>query len=285
LVKKTFSQRLRGSIQSPLSQDTLAIFLSDQRLLYVVADHLGQPQLLKCYESTPTSNYLDLLQNVFSKDMEIRKTYSQSYLIFTAVPGLLEPNELSSEESDLSNVLLLPPPTDKHLSNTIQSSDIKVIYPVSETNKGVISQMFSNLSILHHYALWIPMLDAKSKDLLGNNVYAQIDQSYVTLFYYLDRKLQYVNQYEITSQEDLVYYIMLVYNQFGLDASNDTLHISVDDSNSNQTVDVIRSYIKEVELLTYQPVASVTSNQNSELNASYFFPLSAMSVLPLYKTA
>ena len=286
MVKNTFSQRIRGSSEISLPQDMLAIFLSDQRLQFVVADHLGQAQLLREYVSEEDIKFTAFLKEVFSEDQTIRKAYNQAYLILKQPLAVLEPLTLDQEGSELSKYLLPDIKGFSKLSDSIDSSGIKVIYPFEESSRSFVLQMFPNLTIYHHHTLLIQLFDRISENLPGDRIFVQLESTGLSIFYYKNSKLQYGNQFQAHTDEDRIYYIMLIYNQFDLDPSTVMLSLSSGSGVSGMIIPKMRTYIQHIQILEHQPssVHSPPILQDSTSYKQYYFPLSSLSILTRVKT-
>ena len=286
MVKNTFSQSLRGTSGTSLPQDIIAIFLSDQRLQFVVADHLGQPHLLREYADLSNTRGTDLLKIVFSEDADIRKAYGNSYLILKDPIALLEPLSFTHDSSDLSQYLLPDSNVDSRLSDRIESSGIKVIYPFEDSAKLFVEQMFPNLTICHHHTLLIQLFDDLSENLPEDKIYTHLEGERLSIFYYKDSKLQYGNQFPVHSDEDRIYYIMLVYQQFALDPSTVMVSTSIGSGLTQKWTGHLRSFLQHIQLLEYQPGSTTSDHvfQDSAIYKQYYFALSSIGLLTRLKS-
>ena len=286
MVKNTFSQRLRGSSEISLPQDILAIYLSDQRLQFVVADHLGQAQLLREYICESDEEPCVLLKEVFSEDEIIRKAYSQANLILKEPLGLLEPIGLDQDGSELTQYLLPDSKGVAKLCDRIDNNGIKVIYPLEESLKSSAEQMFPNLTIFHHHTLLIQLFDKLSENLPGDRIYVHLEKSGLSIFYYNNSKLQYGNQFQAQTDEDRIYYMMLIYNQFDLDPSTVALSLSAGSGVTGMVITRFRSYIQHIQILEYLPSSDHSDPvfQDSTIYKQYYFPLSSLSILARSKS-
>ncbi len=284
MVKNTFSQRLRGSIQNPIPQDILSIFLSDQRLQFVVADHLGQPHLLREYNDIDSSSSEELLKSVFSVDEDIRKTYSAVHLSLVEPCVLLQPTELSithQDQDDLSRYFLPNSKETKRIEDVLGTSGAKIVYPVKDTLLMFGQQMFPNLTIHHHHYFLIEVLSQGAINLPGNRIYAHATGSKLSIVYLKDSKLQYANQFDVQNADDHLYYIMLIYNQFELDPSEDILSVSLGNDSIKESVVQLRSYIREVQVLEYKSRLKPSEGEyyNKDDFQRFYLPLSSLQLI------
>jgi len=281
LVKNTFSQRLRGSSESSLPQDIIAIFLSDQRLQFVVADHLGQPHLLRVFRSNGAGKAIDLLKLVFSQDADIRKSYRNAHIILNEPVALLEPLSLNEDESDLTKYLIPKTELNTTLSDRIDAGGIKVIYSFDMVSKSTMEQMFPNLRFHHHHTLFIELFEKHVSHLPGDRVFIHLDISSMSIIYFKDARLQYCNQFSVRSDDDRIYYLMLIYQQFDLDPSRVPLSVSLGGNKPSKVLEQIRAYVQNIQLMEYQPnmKPSESVHQESSTYQNYYFPLSAIGVL------
>jgi len=205
LVKNTFSQRLRGSIQSSLPQDLIVIFLGDQRLQFVVADHLGQPHIIKDYSADVGLADLGLLNQCFAEDADLRKTYSRTILVPIRGTSLLEPS-LKSSETNLSELLLPNKSNHRTIIEEIPSFRINVVSTLSESLISGAERMFANLIVHHHHTLLIQLFDRLPRTAKEHYVYVQVYDETLSIIAFKDHDLQYANQFDFESKVTSICY-------------------------------------------------------------------------------
>lgn len=280
MVKQTFVQRLSGSSSSALPQDNINILLSDQRLHYVVADHLGQPHLLSAYHDAESGNGMDLLQSVFSLDPVFRNAYSSSNLILCTGEVALLPSGWSSgvESDDLYRPFVRKDLNAKLQRDSMPTVGAELGYHIPKTLETYANQMFPKMSFHHLNAIIISYLH--KLDSPGDQVYLFCIDDFIVLVYLKDGALEFINRFEVKNSQDILYYTMLVYNQFGLDESEVVLRISSGLSNTNDPNALLRSYIQTIEELAYDTSAFTGIIHRNETTFSRFhLPLAASSVL------
>lgn len=280
MVKQTFVQRLSGSSSSTLPQDNIIILLSDQRLHYVVADHLGQPHFLSAYHDVESGNQMDLLQSVFSLDAVFRNTYASTNLIVCTGNVALVPAGWSGKipSEDLYNAFIKNDLNSNLRSDGMSSLDAEIGFQIPKSLESYASQMFPKMKFHHLNAIIVEYLSRMESS--GDQVYLFCIDDFVVLAYMKEGTLQFINRFEVKNSKDILYYTMLVYHQFGLDESEVVLRISSGLSNSTDPSIMLQSYIHTIEELVYDPLAHAGIVHKNETTFSQFcLPLEASSVI------
>lgn len=285
MVKRTFSQRFRGTTSTTFPQDQISIFLSDQRLLYVVADHLGQAHFLCDYQDPEVASSLDLLKSVFSLDETFRKAYAQGQLIICKAHALLRPSSSTTIEDknfEWTGAFLKDDQSKELLSDLVTEPGIQVEYQISSELKTYALQMFPNIRIQHVHTSLIQAILRRPDHHQGSQVFAYIANRRLSLIYIKDGHLQFVNQYETNSQGDILYYTLLVYDQFELDENEVSLSIATAGQVDPKAIDLLNGYIKKVRRMTSSSSDSAGGiHKNESTFENYFLPLSVSKLFSL----
>lgn|GEM_PF-4690841 len=286
MVKNIFTQRLRGSTNSTFPQDKINIFLSDQRLLYVVADHLGEAHFISDYSDPDASTSEELLRSVFSMDEVFRKAYQESYLILCSENAILSPRSfiVGTDVSSGLTETFLKSDSSKSLQSD-HTPSFSVNYHISNSLKNYSIQMFPNLKMQHLHSILIEIVKQEVANLPGDRVYAHITEDAISLLYTKDGNLQYVNQFETHNADDVLYFTLLVYDQFDLDQGETPLSISRMHPMNDNILSRIKSYLKSVQILSYNESAQADLVHTiEETFIRYFTPLKSAKLIGLSKS-
>lgn len=271
MVEKISEYRIPLAPNQELTQDRILILLSDQRLLYVVADHFGLGQCFVEYRAKTKSSQLSLLQSVFAVDDIFRRSYHQISGIFTADQNLVHPSDLENQDLINSvNDLLLNGKKDD-MMYIVDSSNKTITTSLSDTDMIDYSQkMFPGIK-------WRSLIVSASsyfvqhvKNLPGDQIYAYTLDGRLILGYFKDCALQFINQFLVTNKDDILYYTMLLFNQFELNPDDHpiTLIGSFEDSTISQLKDYVR-HVKHPESALGQDL----SGMNQALRQLFQLPL------------
>jgi len=269
LVKSVFGKRLIGSKSIPLPQDQIIIYLSDQRLQFVVADHFGKVHSIAEYQDDVESSALNLLKEVFSAEEIIRRSYLNTHMVLCRNQSLIQPKIMGEQPTDLTNYFLKPSSSRTKISECIEVANANNLYTIDSNLKAYAERVLTNIHLHHIHSLLIQWCHSLVSNLPGDRIFGFLDNDQLTIVYFKDCKFQYINRFDIKGETDILYYFLLIYKQFNLNKKECQLSLhGMDQSKANGLLGV---HIDNIQILR-------TSGENREMDP-YFPLLSAVDIL------
>lgn len=135
------------------------------------------------------------------------------------------------------------------LTDTLKEQQAKLVFGIDEE-----VYEFCSRSLLHpffsHYMTSPLMLWAKESNAsLSRHMYVVIERKRMDVVCYAQGKLLFVNAYPINQLDDIIYYILYVWKQAGLDPKKDSLHLVGESSLRMRILERLRTYLCHVNLV------------------------------------
>ena len=120
------------------------------------------------------------------------------------------------------------------------------IYKISILLRELLNAYFKNYQLIHYTtpALLGTFSEAVEQDAL--HIY--LNQGFLHIIYKEGKSLKLINSYDYETHEDILYYILAVYEQLGLNLKNLKLKIHGDTIRFAELFSLLKKYIMEVSL-------------------------------------
>ena len=231
--------------------DGLVIELSDSLIKFCEVQFNENNSLYICHypiENTLQYSLSEHLINALKHFQISKKSYKHVYINyftsqFTLCPSVfynLENNRafLEFNSGTVGNALVL---TDEI------NADIKLIYAIDEQIKSTLDQLFPN-HLLKHTLTVLSKLMLSSEELVKENVIVSIHANYIEVVVKQEQKLLLANQYSIKTQEDVLYYVLFILEQYHLNPLKVNIKIIGDIDSSSSLINSLKKYIKNINL-------------------------------------
>ena len=224
----------------------LSIHIGYNEITFIVFDEIDS-QILNCYTSDySTNNDINLIiSGFFSKN----KTYTFFNTIelihfnnlHTIVPKALF-NKKDIKEYLKFNTTSLK--TDKHLHEYIENNEsVNVFIPVY-FNINQLSQFTKEVKQSHYTTILLTEIFKIEKNNTSSNVYLNINKSKIDLILISENKLKFINTFDFTCEEDILYYVLFCYEQLNLNPEN--IPVIISGRFNESTYNIIYKYIRNV---------------------------------------
>ncbi len=180
-------------------------------------------------EESHPSTIEEQIKRLLQTDNYLNRKYKSSALIYTTSNAALIPNPIYDPDRleelyNFSNRLV-----DKHeiYSNEIPCIDARIIYAIPQIILDLIGDNPNNFRVFHQSCPIIEnsYLEAKSKT---DEAYisAQVFPDFFDLTVFKNGQLELYNTFTYKTDQDLIFYILYVYEQFGLNPDKVCLSLS-----------------------------------------------------------
>ncbi len=194
------------------------------------------------------ANLPESLRQLVREEEELLASYRKVSLLIWTPAFTLRPAALESKDTDaefLEFLFGLPYPV--AWSETLLQEDIKAIYHLPAELLEEIKNTFGTVDIRHSGAALLDHYFRLNSTNGKSKVYAHLHQPYVELTLIKNGKLHYHNYFEFRSKEDLVYYILLLYEQWDLDREEIPLILSGDIMQDSSVYPLLYKYIASLQ--------------------------------------
>jgi hypothetical protein len=231
--------------------DTLVIELSDALIQFCEFQTEQNKPLFLC--NYPIENVINASLNehliTAIKHFQIsKKTYKHVYVNYFNQQLTLCPTSFYDPGN---NRLLLEFNTaavsDKIICTDDINTDVKLIYAVDESLKSTLDLIFPNHQLKHTLTV-IAKLTMRAEELIKEHITLQIHSNYIEVIVKQEQKLVLANQFTITTNEDILYYVLFIIEQYQLNPLTANLTIVGNVDSTSELVTSLKKYIKNVRL-------------------------------------
>ena len=160
--------------------------------------------------------------------------------LFTLVPNHFFEEEMM--EDYLKFNLNLPSGSLSYQHQTVLSTDYEAIYVLPKALTDALDSNFlnveysvSNLTLLNYFSRFTQ---------IENFFEIHFNEDMMSVFYYKENKLRYYNSFQYLSAEDIIYHILNVMNELGLDNERELVYYSGLIVEETKNLDLMREYVK-----------------------------------------
>ncbi|MDQ3190095.1 MAG: DUF3822 family protein [Bacteroidota bacterium] len=192
------------------------------------------------------------LESTFKLEDLLKNQYkSVSFLInhnqFTIVPDPL------FDTNNQKDYLKLNATFDNSYSinnDVLKSIDARNVFAIPQGVEKIIRHYFRDCKIMHHTSSLIESFINKNKNSNENQLFVNINASAFDLILIAGNKLICCNTFNFYSNEDFVYYVLFVCEQFKLNPEKINLILSGDIEKNSENYSSIFNYIRNISLIT-----------------------------------
>ena len=237
-INKTPSYHL--SIQAGLDGLTFSI-LDLSALKYIALKHY------EITESFTAHEYPEYLKNIISKDEFLTKEFASVYCIWETSRTTLLPSELYDKERlktyfEFNQVLN---DLDELHANYLKFPDAYLIFPIHHEIANEFLRYFPNIKFFNQATSFIEF-SLKNIYKEGKSVHVSLQDDFFDLLYIHDQKLFLHNTFSYRNEQDMIYFIMNVYDKLELDPDQNNIFLSGRIQRNSTISDTVKQFIKNV---------------------------------------
>lgn len=232
-----------------------------------------QPYLLDTQSQKSLSDQLLAALNHlgFSK-----KTYKQVYINIDNANFTLCPVALFEQESARS--ILEFNCGDTNLQPLLiddLSPNIKLIYTIDEELKSTCDKVFPQHQIKHRITLLSRLL-LNADEFLKQDLLISINNQHISVVLKQEQNIVLANQYQVQTQEDVLYYILFIIEQYQLNPETIKLSLIGNFNADAELVVLLKKYIRHIRLavgyknLNWENIVGMPQHHNYTLTNRLF---------------
>lgn len=137
--------------------------------------------------------------------------------------------------------------TDKLILTDDINTDIKLIYAIDESLKSSLDLIFPNHQLKHTLSA-LSKLMLVSEELVKEHIILSIHSNYIEVVVKQDHKLLLANQFSIKTQEDVLYYVLFILEQYQLNPLTANISVVGNLDTNSELITSLKKYIKNIRL-------------------------------------
>lgn len=193
-------------------------------------------------------SFISSLKEFFFAHEFLAWTYRRINVICVASEYTLVPDDyfLDDKEKRLLDFSFSTP--EQHcLIVALEDQQAKLVFGLDEEVYEFCSRSLLHPYFFHYMTPLLALWKKWSSASLSRQMYVVMERKRVDVVCYAQERLLFVNSYRIDQPDDIVYYILSVWKQAGLDQEKDQLHLLGDSSVRMRVVERLRIYLRHVK--------------------------------------
>ncbi len=194
-----------------------------------------------------TKPYISSLEEFFFAHEFLTYSYKQTNLVYVSPQYTVVPEDVFVEkrQNDLLS-FAFSSSSGKCLHNPLTREAAEVVFNIEDDVYGFCSRSLINPTFVHHITPQLILWKQQSQGLVSRQMYVVIHRKMMDIACLVQGKLLFVNSFGYDKPDDILYYILYVWKQVGLDQEKDQLHIYGSVSICNNLRTTLQNYIQHI---------------------------------------
>lgn len=253
-------------------------------LVYAVSSQEGKILVLKQYEIEKADQSIDVLaksfQSIFEKDELLKFLYRKCHIAFGNNLVTLVPERLfdSKKTTTYLNEVANLDKTSNVDFNELTALKTMVVYEQQSSFQKIVKAAQPSSRIFHRTTPFLVGCVKKAASAKNKVVYANFQLNNLEICLFNNNQLHFYNNFEYQSAADCLYYVLLVFEQFNLDANVVKLQLSGQILENSEIYKSIYRYVRHIDFTT-PPDGIQLNNRFKNLPTHYYFNLFSLKLL------
>ena len=236
----------------------LSILLGMDSFVYMITDGQQKVQVLAQFpylSKQPYSSHdypLESLENYLEKNTLLKSRFRNIKLGIHSPGFTLIPDRLFSEKDKKAILSHLSNADDPYevRSDKIQPILSRNVYSVSEPLSDLIKRHFSSARVFNlNTTLLLATLRIASLESKGHQLFFHVDGHYLRTYLFEGKNLLVATHNAYQSPQDFVYYVMLVFEQFGLSPDTQKVNLCGNIHQDSELYQQLFRYVRNIHYM------------------------------------
>ena len=194
-----------------------------------------------------TKPYIASLKEFFFEHEFLTYSYKRTNLVCVTPQYTMVPEEVftDKQKDELLSFTFFSPES-KCLNNLLTREAVEVVFGIDEDVYEFCSRSLINPAFIHHITPQLALWKQQSRQLIPRQLYVVLHRRMMDVVCYAGGSLLFANSFEYDKPDDIVYYILYVWKQVGMDQERDQLHMYGGASLRNTITATLRNYIQYI---------------------------------------
>lgn len=195
-----------------------------------------------------TKPFISSLKEFFFENEFLAYTYKRVNVLFVSPRYTLVPDELFPETAYKQLYDLAFSEPERHcLYNKLKDEPVELLFGMDDDVYEFCSRSVINPRFVHHMVPLLSLWKRQSMARLPRQCFVMLHPNMMDVAVYEHGKLLLANSYTFSQPEDILYYILYVWKQTGMDQQKDQLRISGETVLRNNMTGLLRTYLQYIE--------------------------------------
>jgi hypothetical protein len=198
----------------------------------------------------------------YLKSFSKKNTPNKVKLIYYNKSSALVPHDLFDDKNSLNylkyNARIQI--NDLAANDLILEDQINNVYIPHTDINNYIFEKFKAFDFYHYSSVLIEKLSNELTDNFSQNVFLNINNSFIDILYFKNKQLIFFNSFDYNSNEDILYYLLFTFSELSLNPDKIHLVCCGPIDLDSELYALLYNYIRNIELLKFQEIEGIESN-------------------------
>lgn len=261
----------------------LSVLLRMDSFAYMITDEKRAVIALKFFDfQQEIKNPIELgrkLQPLLVEEPLLQGQYKQVVVAVNASNFTIIPNQFykAGQENYFLNQITDLSENDKIETDSMVTLPAKLIYTIDKGIRFLLKLHFPECKLVNNFNAWASVCKQMvvEHNISGDFLFVHTGLNTIQIMLFLDDQLHLANQYPIFGQNDFLYYIFLLFEQFSLDPNRIPIFLSGRISEDDDYYKALYSRVDKVDFVKW-PYTLMTGKNFQEKFKHQFFDLAGL---------
>ncbi len=191
--------------------------------------------------------YIASLKEFFFEHEFLAYSYKRTNLVCVTPQYTMVPEDVFSDKQKPGLLsFAFSSPESKCLHNPLPRESADVVFGIDDEVYEFCSRSLINPAFIHYITPQLALWKQQSRMLIPRQLYVVLHRKMMDVVCYAQGSLLFVNTFEYEKPDDILYYILYVWKQIGMDQERDQLHLYGGVSLRNSITATLRNYIQYI---------------------------------------
>lgn len=197
-------------------------------------------------------SYIDALKNIFFENECMKYVYKSLNVIYVTEKYTIVPDDVYIEKSkdELFSFCVIPTEKCKIMSQRIENQNFVILYELDSEAYEFLVRSFVNVNFAHALSPLLTVWQQSSLEAYPKHVYVNVRQGIVDIVGFEQGNLLFANSFPYEKENDLLYFVMYVSKQLGINQLEDELFFCGETSVCLSVIKVLKTYFEHITLLS-----------------------------------
>ena len=261
-------------IDSDINNSSLVIHINESWVIFCLFNNQKLSSLNKVrFLHNKKSNFILKTIKKYIKSFSKENIPSEVKLIYYNRPSTLVPSDLFDPKNSLNymkyntSIRIDDIAANDHVLN----HEINNVYIPDIDINNFIFKKFKTFDFYHYSSLIIEKIANDFAEKFGKKVFVNVNDGFIDVLYFKDKKLEFYNSYDYNSIEDVLFYLLFCFSELKLNPDEIHTVFSGSIDLDSKLYELIYTYVRNVELIEPIDIDGIDFNiLNSNILLSEF---------------
>ena len=261
-------------IDSDINHSSLVIHINESWVIFCLFNSQKLSSLNKVrFLHNKKSNFILKTIKKYIKTFSKENIPSEVKLIYYNKTSTLVPSDLFDPKNSLNymkyntSIRIDDIAANDHVLN----HEINNVYIPDIDINNFIFKKFKTFDFYHYSTLIIEKITNDFAEKFGKKVFVNVNDGFIDILYFKDKKLEFYNSYDYSSIEDVLFYLLFCFSELKLNPDEIHTVFSGTIDLDSKLYELIYTYVRNVELIEPKDIDGIDFNiLNSNILLSEF---------------